>query len=41
VTVGDLDPQVGWRGPWHQVADAAAALMDRKVQGKAVLELSP
>jgi NADPH:quinone reductase-like Zn-dependent oxidoreductase len=40
VTVGDLDPQVGWRGPWHQVADAAAALMDRKVQGKAVLELS-
>jgi FtsX-like permease family len=28
------------RGPWHKAADAAAALMDRKVQGKAVLEVS-
>jgi len=38
VQVGD--DQVGWRGPWQQAADAAAALMDRKVRGKAVLEVS-
>jgi len=41
VAAGELDPQVGWRGPWQQAADAAAALMDRKVRGKAVLEVSP
>jgi NADPH:quinone reductase-like Zn-dependent oxidoreductase len=40
VAAGELDPQVGWRGPWHEAADAVAALMDRKVQGKAVLEVS-
>jgi NADPH2:quinone reductase len=40
VAAGDLDPQVGWRGPWQQAADAAAALMGRKVQGKAVLEVA-
>ena len=40
VAAGELDPQVGWRGPWHEAADAMAALMDRKVPGKAVLEVS-
>jgi len=40
VAAGELDPQVGWRGPWQKAADAAAALMGRKVQGKAVLEVS-
>ena len=40
VAAGELDPQVGWRGPWHEAADAVAALMDRKVKGKAVLEVS-
>jgi hypothetical protein len=27
-------------GPWQKAADAAAALMDRKMRGKAVLEVS-
>jgi NADPH2:quinone reductase len=38
---GELDPQVGWRGPWEKAADAAAALLGRQVQGKAVMEVSP
>jgi len=40
VAAGELDPQVGWRGPWHKAAEAAAALMERKVRGKAVLDVS-
>jgi hypothetical protein len=40
VAAGELDPQVGWRGPWQKAADAAAALMAHKVRGKAVLEVS-
>ncbi len=41
VAAGELDPQIGWRGPWEKVADAAAALLSRQVNGKAVLEVSP
>ena len=41
VASGELDPQVGWRGPWEKAADAAAALLGRQVRGKAVLEMSP
>jgi NADPH:quinone reductase-like Zn-dependent oxidoreductase len=37
---GELDPQVGWRGPWERVGEAAAALLGRRVRGKAVLEVS-
>ena len=37
---GALDPQIGWRGPWERVDDAAAALLGRRVRGKAVLEVS-
>lgn len=37
---GRLDPQVGWRGPWTEVAEAADALLGRRIQGKAVLELT-
>lgn len=37
---GALDPQIGWRGPWEQVEDAAGALLGRRVRGKAVLEVS-
>jgi NADPH:quinone reductase len=37
---GALDPQIGWRGPWHQVQDAAGALLGRRVRGKAVLEVT-
>ncbi|MFI0724091.1 zinc-binding dehydrogenase [Streptomyces sp. NPDC021224] len=38
---GRLDPQIGWRGPWERVREAAAALLDRRVAGKAVLEVTP
>ena len=27
VAAGQLDPQIGWRGPWDKVGDAAAALL--------------
>jgi NADPH:quinone reductase-like Zn-dependent oxidoreductase len=37
---GALDPQIGWRGPWDQVQDAAGALLGRRVRGKAVLEMT-
>jgi NADPH:quinone reductase-like Zn-dependent oxidoreductase len=40
VAAGELDPQIGWRGPWEKAADAAAALLGRKVRGKAVLDVS-
>jgi NADPH:quinone reductase-like Zn-dependent oxidoreductase len=38
---GELDPQIGWRGPWDRAGDAAEALMRRRVPGKAVLEVAP
>jgi NADPH:quinone reductase len=38
---GRLDPQVGWRGSWEDVAEAADALLGRRVLGKAVLEVTP
>lgn len=36
---GAIDPQIGWRGSWDQVQDAAGALLGRRVRGKAVLEV--
>jgi NADPH:quinone reductase len=41
VAAGKLDPQVDWRGPWDKAAEAAEALLGRRVRGKAVLEVSP
>lgn len=38
---GELDPQIGWRGSWDRASEAAAALMGRRVRGKAVLEVAP
>jgi NADPH:quinone reductase len=38
---GELDPQIGWRGSWERAGEAAAALMGRRVRGKAVLEVAP
>jgi NADPH:quinone reductase-like Zn-dependent oxidoreductase len=38
---GGLDPQIGLREPWERAGEAAAALMGRRVQGKAVLEVAP
>ncbi|MFF2082406.1 zinc-binding dehydrogenase [Nocardia sp. NPDC058176] len=39
VTAGVLDPQIAWRGNWSDVAEAATALRERRLHGKAVLEL--
>ncbi|GGV11763.1 zinc-binding dehydrogenase [Streptomyces spectabilis] len=36
---GRLDPQIGWRGPWEAAAEAADALLGRRVRGKAVLDV--
>jgi NADPH:quinone reductase len=38
---GRLDPQIGWRVPWQDIDRAAHALLERRVQGKAVLEVTP
>ncbi|WP_226900388.1 zinc-binding dehydrogenase [Nonomuraea phyllanthi] len=38
---GRLSPEVGWRGSWERVAEAARALLDRRVAGKAVLDVDP
>ncbi|WP_221265290.1 MULTISPECIES: hypothetical protein [unclassified Streptomyces] len=37
---GALDPQISWRGSWDGAADAIAALLQRRLHGKAVLEVS-
>jgi NADPH:quinone reductase-like Zn-dependent oxidoreductase len=39
VAAGRLDPQVSWRGSWTDAAEAAAALLDRRLHGKAVLAI--
>jgi NADPH:quinone reductase len=39
VAGGRLDPQVSWRGSWTDVADATSALLDRRLHGKAVLDI--
>jgi NADPH:quinone reductase-like Zn-dependent oxidoreductase len=36
---GELDPQIGWRGPWERAPEAAEALLSRRVAGKAVLDV--
>ncbi|MDX3104966.1 hypothetical protein ACIBO5_46245 [Nonomuraea angiospora] len=36
---GELDPQIGWRGPSKRVDEAIDALLGRRVPGKAVLDL--
>ncbi|MGW7416766.1 zinc-binding dehydrogenase [Streptomyces sp. NPDC054863] len=37
VAAGDLDPQIAWRGSWDKAAEAADALLGRRLHGKAVL----
>ncbi|MFK4272405.1 zinc-binding dehydrogenase [Streptomyces milbemycinicus] len=39
VARGELSPEIGWRGSWEQVTDAADALLGRRVPGKAVLDI--
>ncbi|GAB0107552.1 zinc-binding dehydrogenase [Nocardia sp. JMUB6875] len=36
---GRLDPQIAWRGSWQHASEAATALLDRRLHGKAVLDL--
>jgi NADPH:quinone reductase-like Zn-dependent oxidoreductase len=40
LAAGQLDPQIGWRGSWDRAAEAAAALLGRRVRGKALLDLT-
>ena len=37
---GELDPQIGLRDSWDNVSEAAEALLNRQVAGKAVLKVS-
>ncbi len=36
---GEIDPQIGLRTSWTDVSEAAEALLDRRVPGKAVLDV--
>jgi len=40
LAAGELDPQIGLRTSWQDVSDAAEALLDRRVAGKAVLDVA-
>jgi NADPH:quinone reductase-like Zn-dependent oxidoreductase len=40
LAAGELDPQVGWRGSWERAGEAIAALLGRRVRGKAILEVT-
>ncbi|MFD9452567.1 zinc-binding dehydrogenase [Streptomyces sp. NPDC059985] len=39
VSARELDPQISWRGSWGKAAEAAEALLGRRLHGKAVLDL--
>jgi NADPH:quinone reductase len=39
VAGGRLTPQISWRGSWADAADAVAALLERRLHGKAVLDI--
>ncbi|MFD3533025.1 zinc-binding dehydrogenase [Streptomyces sp. NPDC058664] len=39
VAAGRLDPNISWRGGWKRAANAVDALLERRLHGKAVLEL--
>ena len=39
LATGELDPQIGLRTSWQEVSEAAQALLDRRVAGKAVLDV--
>lgn len=36
---GELSPEVGWRGSWDHLSDAAAELFARRVPGKVVIDI--
>lgn len=37
---GALDPQVSWRGNWDRAAEGVKLLLDRKINGKAILDIA-
>jgi NADPH:quinone reductase len=39
LAAGEIDPQIGLQTSWKDVAEAAEALLDRRVAGKAVLDV--
>jgi NADPH:quinone reductase-like Zn-dependent oxidoreductase len=39
VHLGRLDPGIGWRGSWQHIGDAISALTQRRLHGKAVLDI--
>jgi NADPH:quinone reductase-like Zn-dependent oxidoreductase len=41
VAAGRLDPGISWRGPWNRYDEATQALLDRRLHGKAVLDIMP
>lgn len=41
VQLGGLSVQFGWRGPFTEFADAAISLRERRIQGKAVMDVTP
>lgn len=41
LAAGELDPQIGWRGSWDRISEAAEALLGRQVAGKAVVDVLP
>ena len=41
VAAGRFAVEVGWRGSWERVAEAAEALVGRQVNGKVVLDVRP
>ena len=40
LAAGELEPQIGLRTSWNDVSEAAEALLDRRVAGKAVLDVA-
>ncbi|MGW4060398.1 zinc-binding dehydrogenase [Amycolatopsis sp. NPDC004747] len=40
VAAGRLDPGISWRGSWTRYDEAVQALLDRRLHGKAVLEVA-
>lgn len=39
VAAGRLTPKIAWRGPWDRIAEATDALANRRLRGKAVLDI--
>ncbi|MBT2383613.1 zinc-binding dehydrogenase [Streptomyces sp. ISL-11] len=40
VAAGELDPGIAWRGTWDRAAEAIDALLERRLHGKAVLDIT-